>query len=88
MTSRGKVTITAAVDKIKINDVIVNRGNCWRFKEDLARGANRMQGFNDAVHLPTTLAYGKNFVGYYQDNCNFLEIQVKTSRGDFTFTTQ
>lgn len=82
----GQVTVTALVDEVQINDVVVNRGGCGRYKSDLAKMANIMQGYSDETKLPTKLTFGRNYVAYYQDSCNFLEIKVDTDQGSYTFT--
>jgi hypothetical protein len=68
------VKVTSVTDKLIVNDIIVNRGNC---------GVSRKM--NDGRdRYPFELKYGQHsFIGVDQ-GCNILEIIVKTNHGDWT----
>ncbi|OHE05837.1 hypothetical protein [Sulfurimonas sp. RIFOXYB12_FULL_35_9] len=65
-----EIIITSVVDKLKINDVIVNKGNC--------KYRTIMQ------IVPSKLTFGKQLGVPLNWDCKVLKIDVKTDQGDWT----
>jgi len=63
-----KVLITSTVDTVKVNNVIVNKGNC---KPTLIEETRQ------------TLNYGAQMEVRYKQNCNVMLIEVITDQGNW-----
>ena len=62
-----KVLITSKADKVTINNVIVNKGNCQpAFKIN-----------------STTLKYGEQMEVRYRRNCNVIRVEAVTDQGNW-----
>ncbi|UUX55615.1 hypothetical protein NUG39_06215 [Citrobacter youngae] len=73
-----RVHIQSLVDIIKINDVVVNRGNCPVQKMPIVYA-----GSKPVPLVPSTLPYGKDVAIYIKGPCNVVEINVVTSQGNW-----
>lgn len=67
------VTVTSDVDNIAIRDIVINRGNCKVFANDLGQ-------------LRRKLGYGQS-VTYRTNTCDRIrEVVVTTDQGTWTYT--
>jgi len=76
-----KIIITSIVDKIKIKQVIVNKGNCRFSNNDIGYISGR---FRPIRLIPRTLKYGEDLEIRLKSSCHLLRVDVKTSQGDWT----
>ena len=74
------LTGVAKVDKIEINGVIVNRGQCDGYK--IAPG----ESLASYTQLPATRKFGEELLIFFFKPCHVLELKVDTDQGDFTYT--
>lgn len=66
------VVVTSVVDNLTINNVVVNKGNCY---------------MNKAVwnpQLPSKLIFGKQLEIALNKDCKVLKVDIKTDQGDWT----
>ena len=63
-----KVLVISKVDKIKVTDVIVNKGNC---KPPFADEASK------------TLKYGEQMEVRFKKNCKVMKVEVVTNQGNW-----
>lgn len=72
--------VTSRTDKLVVTDIILNRGNC------LIRGKSTYKTVGD-IKLPISIAFGNTAEFYIvPTNCNMLEVNVVTDRGNAVFT--
>ena len=71
-----EIEITAIVDDVEVQDIIVNRGNCTVFAK------NR----RNRVRLPRQLHYGEYITVATNPRCSASEIEVITDDGDWVET--
>lgn len=69
------VEVTAVVDKVTIENVIANNGNC-------KMTAMRQKEF------PKTLSYGQKATAGYTANCNLIKVEVITDQGNWSVEFQ
>lgn len=72
-----EVHVTSTTDKVEIQDVIVNRGNCKieRIAEMMGRG----------VTLPRKLAFGQSAEFSFSGPCTAKQVDVITDLGEWTW---
>jgi len=75
-----KIIITSVADKINIENVIVNKGNCKYSNEDIAYVNGQMKAVK---LLPKELSYGKQ-LEIRLKKCEVIKIDVKTNQGDWS----
>lgn len=73
-----RVHIQSLADSVKINDVVVNRGNC-----PVQKMPTVYAGSKPVPLVPSTLPYGKDVAIYIKGPCNVVEINVITSQGNW-----
>ncbi len=71
-----EIEITAIVDDVEVQDIIVNRGNCTVFTK------NRVT----RVRLPRRLRYGEYITVATNSRCSASEVEVITDDGDWVET--
>ncbi|WP_316672910.1 hypothetical protein [uncultured Tolumonas sp.] len=72
--------VTSRTDKLVVTDIILNRGNC------LIRNKSKFK-VNGDLRLPVSIAFGNTAEFYIvPSNCNMLEVNVVTDRGNVVFT--
>ncbi len=76
-----KILITSIVDKVKIQQVTVNKGNCRFSNTDIGYVNGR---FRPIKLIPRTLKYGEDLEIRLKPSCHLLRIDVKTNQGDWT----
>lgn len=72
-----EVEVTALVDKVEVQDIVVNRGNCEIENISLFSGKPR---------IPKTLSYGETVSVSFSSPCSATEVTVETDAGDWTWT--
>ncbi|PNV82240.1 MAG: hypothetical protein C0627_11020 [Sulfurimonas sp.] len=71
MISVPVVEVTAVIDKVTIENVITNNGNC-------KMTAHRQKEF------PKTLSYGQKATAGYTAKCNLVKVEVITDNGNWS----
>lgn len=76
-----EIIITSVVDKLKINDVIVNKGNCKYTNLNIVM---QDRNFKTVPLVPSELTFGKQLGIALNRDCKVLKVDVKTNQGDWT----
>lgn len=73
------VVVTARDDSVKVENIVVNRGNCTLSNE-------RYVGGRMVAALPATLRYGQSVSVSFWKECVASEVDVSTDKGAWRFT--
>lgn len=71
-----EVKVTSKVDKIEIQNVVVNRGNCK---------IEKIREMFGGKTLPKTLEYGETAEFSFSGPCSASEVEVDTDQGSWTW---
>jgi len=73
----AKIKVSSLIDSVSIEDIIVNRGNC------------KVEGGKNSTYkiIPKELKFGES-VSVGVTNCNVLQVDVVTNKGDWSETYQ
>lgn len=74
-----QVKVSAIVDEVIVNDVIVNRGNCKIENKNFITGK---------AIIPKSLKFGESVSVSFSGPCEASQVEVVTDKGDWTETYQ
>ena len=74
------VVVTSLDDSIKVENIVVNRGNCRIDNQKYLYSKNK------ETILPATLRYGQSVKVNFYNNCVASEVAVTTDKGGWRYT--
>ena len=83
-TYNKKLKIVSTTDNLVINNVVVNRGQCKPY--NVPKGYT-VKDFLYRIGI-NPMSYGKWYRFIYSGDCDILEIEVDTNKGNFVFHTE